>query len=136
MPPRAVRARVAGRYLSSMRRQPIVLRAFFALLVVWLAVNASPRGTPTASGSAVGSVHGDFIALASPHAAIRGVAFLRKAPPPDAPTRAVLPSRGIAARNDGAIAPSAFPLVGIRDRASRTVTYDATAPPAIPNTVR
>ncbi|MDB4887503.1 MAG: hypothetical protein JWN79_2941 [Gemmatimonadetes bacterium] len=119
-----------------MRRQPIVLRAFFALFVVWLAVNASPRGTPTAPGSAVGSVHGDFLGLSSPHATIRGVAFLRKAPPPDAPSRAFLPSRDIAAPNDGAIAPSAFQLVGIRERASRTVTYDATAPPAIPNTVR
>jgi hypothetical protein len=119
-----------------MRRQPIVFRAFFALAVAWLAANATPRATPPAGERAVGIVHGEMVALASPHAVIRGVALSRRTTPADGPARAFLPSRGTSVSPDVATAPSAFQHSGIRERASRTITYDATAPPATPNTVR
>ena len=73
-----------------MRRQPIIIRALFALVIAWLAVNASPRSAADASGRSVGSVHGDTVALSPPYANIRGVASSKKASPSDWPGRAFL----------------------------------------------
>jgi hypothetical protein len=120
-----------------MRRQPLVLQAFLALVVFCLAANVPAGGTRREPGATFGTVHGETVAVSAPHATIGSVATPRKASPSDWPSRLFLPSRGIAARDAGAAAPSAFALSGIRDRESLTFTYDATAPPAaILNTVR
>lgn len=119
-----------------MRRQPLVLQAFLALVAFCLAANV-PAGARREPGATFDTVHGETVAISAPHATIGSVATPRKASPSDWSSRLFLPSRGIAARDAGAAAPSAFALSGIRDRESLTFTYDATAPPAaILNTVR
>lgn len=120
-----------------MRRQPHFLQALFALAVLWLAASVSTGGSRSDLGTAFGSVHGETVAVSSPHATIGGIATSKKASPPDSAGRLFLPSRSFALRDDGVIAPSTFELSGIGERASVTVTYDATAPPAAsPSTVR
>jgi hypothetical protein len=120
-----------------MRRRPLFLQAFLALVLFWLAANVPAGGTPTDVGVTLRSVHSDTVAVSSPHATIGGVATSRKGSPSDWAGRLFLPSRSLVVRDDRAVAPSAFALSGIRDRESLTFTYDATAPPAaILNTVR
>ena len=119
-----------------MRRRPPFVQAFFALVVFWLAAGVSAGATPIDAGGVPGSVHRESVALSTPHAAAAGVATSRKASSPDSSSRLFLPSHGFVARDGDAAASSAFAHPGIRDRASRTVTYDATAPPATLNTVR
>jgi hypothetical protein len=120
-----------------MRRRPLFLQAFLALVLFWLAANVPPGGTPTDVGATLRSVHGETVAVSSPHATISGVATSKKASLSGWASRLFLPSRSLAARHDRAIAPSTFVLSGIRDRESLTFTYDATAPPAaILKTVR
>lgn len=119
-----------------MRRRPPFVQAFFALVVFWLAAGVSAGAAPIDAGGVPGSVHRETVALSAPHVAVSGVATSRKASSPDWSSRLFLPSRSLAAHGESAVASSAFSLLGIRDGASRTVTYDATAPPATLNTVR
>jgi hypothetical protein len=120
-----------------MRRQPLVLQAFLAVVALCLTANVRVAGTPSSSAAAFGSVHGETVAIAAPHATIGSVVAPRKSSPSDGSSRLFLPSRSIAAHDRGAAAPSAFVFSGLRDRDSLTFTYDATAPPAaILNTVR
>ncbi|HET7187242.1 MAG TPA: hypothetical protein VFI52_03775, partial [Gemmatimonadaceae bacterium] len=72
----------------------------------------------------------------TPHVAVAGMATSRKVSSPDWSSRLFLPSHGFVASDGDVAASAAFALSGIRDRASRTLTYDATAPPAALNTVR
>jgi len=81
-------------------------------------------------------VHRESVALSTPHVAIAGMAASRKVSSPDWSGRFFLPSRGFSALDGDVAAASAFACSGFGDRASCTVTYDATAPPATPNTVR
>jgi hypothetical protein len=119
-----------------MRRQSRVLQALFALAVLWLAAG-SVGGSRSEPGTAFASVHGETFAVSAPQAIFGGIAAAKKTSPADWAGRLFLPSRGFVLRHDVATAPSTFELSGIGERASRTITYDATAPPiAIQNTVR
>ena len=119
-----------------MRRRPPFVQAFLALVVFWLAAGVSAGAAPSDAGGVLGSVHRESVALSTPHVAIAGMPTSRKVSSPDWSGRLFLPSRGFAARGGDVAAASAFAFSGIRDRASSTVTYDATAPPATLNTVR
>lgn len=119
-----------------MRRRPPFVQAFLALVVFWLAAGVSAGAAPIDAGGVSGSVHRETVALSAPHVAVSGVATSRKASSPDWSSRLFLPSHGFAARESHVAASSAFAHFGIRVRASRTLTYDATAPPATLNTVR
>lgn len=119
-----------------MRRRPPFVQAFFALVVTWLAAGVFAGATPIDAGGVPGSVHRESVALSTPHVAVAGLATSRKASSPDWSSRLFLPSHGVAAHDRHSGASSAFAHSGIRDRAWRTVTYDATAPPATLNTVR
>ena len=119
-----------------MRRRPPFVQAFFALVVFWLAAGVSAGATPIDAGGVPGSVHRESVALSTPHVTVSGVAASRKVSSPDWSSRLFLPSHGFIARDGDVAASSAFAHSGIRDRASRTLTYDATAPPATLNTVR
>ena len=119
-----------------MRRRPPFVQAFFALVVFWLAAGVSAGATPIDAGGVPGSVHRESVALSTPHVTVSGVAASRKVASPDWSSRLFLPSHGFVARDGDVAASSAFAHSGIGDRASRTLTYDATAPPATPNTVR
>lgn len=118
-----------------MRRPPFV-QAFLALVVFWLAAGVSAGVPPIDAGGASGSVHRDAAALSTPHVAVAGMAASRKVSSADWSGRLFLPSHGFAAHDGDVAASSAFAHAGIRGRASRTITYDATAPPATLNTVR
>jgi len=120
-----------------MRRQPIV-QAFLALVAFWLAASVPAGGRPADAGSVFGSVHAETHAVSSPHATIGGVATTKKVARADWSSRPFLPSRGILAIEVGTTTPQRFPNAGLPERGSRTVTYDATAPPAVAilNTVR
>ena len=113
-----------------MRRRPLFLQAFLALVVFWLAAGVSAGGTPTGAGNAFGSVQREMPAILSPHATIAGSTASRKTAAPDWSSRGFLPSRRLITPDGSVGAPSAVADSGLRDRASRTVTYDATAPPA------
>lgn len=119
-----------------MRRRPPFVQAFFALVVFWLAAGVSAGAAPIDAGGVHGSVRRESVALSTPHVAIAGLATSRKVSSTDWSSRLFLPSHGFAARDGKFAAPSAFAHSGIPDGASRTVTYDATAPPATLNTVR
>ena len=112
-----------------MRRQPLVLQAFLALVVFCLIATVPGGGTRSEPAATFGSVHGETAVVSSPHATIGRVATSRKASPSDWSSRLFLPSRGIPAPDGGASVPSAFAFSGIRDGGSPTITYDATAPP-------
>ena len=118
-----------------MRRSPPFVQAFFALVVFWLAAGVS-AGAASSDAGGVPGVHRESVALSTPHVAIAGMATSRKVSSPDWSSRLFLPSQGFAARDGDVAASTAFALFALRDGASRTVTYDATAPPAAPNTVR
>jgi hypothetical protein len=119
-----------------MRRRPPFVQAFFALVVFWLAAGVSAGAASGEAGGVPGSVHRESVALSTPHVAIAGMATSRKASSPDWSSRLFLPSHAFAAREGDVAASSAFALFGLRDDATGTVTYDATAPPATLNTVR
>ena len=119
-----------------MRRRPPFVLAFFALVVFWLAAGVSAGATPLDARGVPGSVHRESVALSTPHVALAAMATSRKVSSPDWSGRFFLPSRGFAAHEGDVAASFPFAYSGIGDRASRTVTYDATAPPATLNTVR
>ncbi len=119
-----------------MRHRPVFLRAFIALVVCSLAALASASGAQFGAREALGSVHGDAIAVSAPQATIAAVPTYRKTPSPDLSSRFFLPARVFASPPQRPGAPAAFAHPGVRDRADLARTYDATGPPVIPNTVR
>ena len=119
-----------------MRRRPPFVLAFFALVVFWLAAGVSAGATPIDARGVPGSVHRESVALSTPHVAIAAMATSRKVSSPDWSGRLFLSSHGFVARDGDVVASSAFAHFGVRDRASRPITYDATAPPATLNSVR